>query len=118
LFVPELEQVLFVCSKAGTSKMRLHDACLVRTKTNSLIAYLLRVLGLCGPIRNLLILPHRVLTARGSPLARRSRKKFWQMAMDYQESAAKLSGGKLPDIGNPPIVVVKNAPDNSGTPAK
>jgi salicylate hydroxylase len=44
--------------------------------------------------------------------------EFWQMAMDYQESAAKLSGGKLPDIGNPPIVVVKNAPDNSGTPAK
>jgi len=37
---------------------------------------------------------------------------FWQMAVDYQESAAKLSGGKLP------IVVVKNAPDNSGTPAK
>jgi hypothetical protein len=33
--------------------------------------------------------------------------EFWQMAMDYQESAAKLSGGKLPDIGNPPIVVVK-----------
>jgi hypothetical protein len=63
-FVPELERVLFVCSKAGTSKMRPHDACLVRIKTNCLIAYLLCVLGLCGPIRNLSILPHRALTVR------------------------------------------------------
>ena len=44
--------------------------------------------------------------------------QFWQMAMNYQESAAKLNGGKLPDIGNPPIVVVKNAPDDSDALAK
>ena len=62
LFVLELEQISFVCSKAGTSKMRLHDAYLVRIKTNSLITHLLCVLGLCGPIRNLSILPHRALT--------------------------------------------------------
>ena len=44
--------------------------------------------------------------------------QFWQMAMNYQESAAKLNGGKLPDFGNPPIVVVKNAPDDSDALAK
>jgi hypothetical protein len=27
--------------------------------------------------------------------------------MDYQEEAAKLDDGKLPDIGDPPIVVVR-----------
>jgi hypothetical protein len=39
--------------------------------------------------------------------------QFWQMAIDYQESAAKLNDGKMPDIGDPPIVVVRNAPDYS-----
>jgi hypothetical protein len=29
------------------------------------------------------------------------------MAMDYQEKAAKLNGGKLPNIGDPPIVVMR-----------
>jgi hypothetical protein len=28
------------------------------------------------------------------------------MATDYQEKAAQLNDGKLPDIGDPPIVVV------------
>jgi hypothetical protein len=28
-----------------------------------------------------------------------------RMAMEYQEEAAKLNGGKLPEIGDPPIVV-------------
>lgn len=27
---------------------------------------------------------------------------LWKMARDYQERAAKLDGGKLPDIGEPP----------------
>ena len=31
---------------------------------------------------------------------------FWRVAMDYQEKAAKLNDGKLPDIGDLPIVVV------------
>jgi hypothetical protein len=32
--------------------------------------------------------------------------QLWRMAIDYQEKAAKLNDGKLPDIGDPPIVVV------------
>jgi len=39
--------------------------------------------------------------------------EFWQMAIDYQQSAAKLNDGKVPDIGDPPIVVVRSAPDYS-----
>ena len=31
---------------------------------------------------------------------------LWRIAMDYQERAAKLNGGKLPEIGDPPIAVV------------
>jgi hypothetical protein len=27
---------------------------------------------------------------------------LWRMAEEYQEEAAKLDGGKLPDIGEPP----------------
>jgi hypothetical protein len=44
--------------------------------------------------------------------------QFWQMALDYQESAAKLNGGKPPAIGEPPIVVSRNAPDYSNALAK
>ena len=44
--------------------------------------------------------------------------QFWQMALDYQRSAAKLNGGELPAIGDPPIVVVRNAPDYSNALAK
>jgi hypothetical protein len=36
-------------------------------------------------------------------------REFWRMAMDYQDEAAKLSGGKPPSIGDPPIVVVTRA---------
>ena len=32
--------------------------------------------------------------------------QLWRMAMDYQEKAAKLNDGKLPNVGDPPIVVV------------
>ena len=32
--------------------------------------------------------------------------QLWRMAMDYQEEAAKLNDGKLPNIGDPPIVIV------------
>jgi hypothetical protein len=39
--------------------------------------------------------------------------QFWQMAIEYQESAAKLNDGKPPEIGDQPIVVVRNAPDYS-----
>jgi hypothetical protein len=39
--------------------------------------------------------------------------QFWQTAIEYQETAAKLNDAKLPDIGDPPIVVVRNAPDYS-----
>jgi hypothetical protein len=39
--------------------------------------------------------------------------QFWQTAIEYQESAAKLNDAKLPGIGDPPIVVVRNAPDYS-----
>ena len=44
--------------------------------------------------------------------------QFWQMALDYQESAAKLNGGEPPAIGEPPIVVVRHAPDDSNALAK
>ena len=44
--------------------------------------------------------------------------QFWQMALDYRESAAKLSGGKPPAIGDPPIAVVRSAPDYSNALAK
>jgi len=44
--------------------------------------------------------------------------EFWQMALDYQESAAKLNGGKPPAIGEPPTVVVRSAPDYSNALAK
>jgi hypothetical protein len=33
--------------------------------------------------------------------------QLWRMAMEYQEEAAKLGDGKLPSIGDPPIVVVR-----------
>jgi hypothetical protein len=32
--------------------------------------------------------------------------QLWRTAMEYQEEAAKLNGGKLPEIGHPPIVAV------------
>ena len=44
--------------------------------------------------------------------------EFWQMALDYQESAAKLNGGKPPAIGEPPIAVARSAPDHSNALAK
>jgi hypothetical protein len=31
--------------------------------------------------------------------------EFWRMAQEYQKEAAGLSGGELPDIGEPPSVV-------------
>jgi hypothetical protein len=40
------------------------------------------------------------------------------MALEYQESAAKLNDGKPPAIGEPPIAVVRNAPDYSNVLAK
>ena len=30
---------------------------------------------------------------------------MWQMALEYQQEAAKLDGGKLPDIGHPPTIL-------------
>ena len=36
--------------------------------------------------------------------------QLWRMAMDYQEKAAKLNDGKLPNIGDPPIVIVTRFP--------
>ena len=98
LFVPELEQVLFVCSKAGTSKMRLHDACLIRIKTNSLITHLLCVLGLCGPIRNLSILPHRALTVRGQALARRSHINFGRWHWTTRRAQRNLMAANRPPL--------------------
>jgi hypothetical protein len=44
--------------------------------------------------------------------------EFWQMALDYQESAAKLNDGKPPAIGEPPIAFVRSAPDYSNALAK
>jgi len=44
--------------------------------------------------------------------------QFWQMALDYAESAAKLNDGKRPAIGEPPIAVVRSAPDYSNALAK
>jgi hypothetical protein len=35
--------------------------------------------------------------------------EFWRMAMDYQDEVAKLSGGKPPSIGDPPIMVLTRA---------
>ena len=37
------------------------------------------------------------ITARGDVAA-----VLWRMAKEYQEKAAKLDGGKLPDIGDHP----------------
>jgi len=33
--------------------------------------------------------------------------ELWKMAVEYQEKAAKLNGGELPDIGKPPPWAVK-----------
>jgi hypothetical protein len=33
--------------------------------------------------------------------------QLWRIAMDYQEKAAKLNDSKLPNIDDPPIVVVR-----------
>jgi hypothetical protein len=44
--------------------------------------------------------------------------QFWQMALHYAESAAKLNDGKQPAIGEPPIAVVRSAPDYSNALAK
>jgi len=44
--------------------------------------------------------------------------EFWQMALEYQESAAKLNDGKPPAIGEPPIAVVRSAADYSNVLAK
>jgi hypothetical protein len=35
--------------------------------------------------------------------------QLWRMATEYQEKAAQLNGGKLPEIGDPPILVVGRA---------
>jgi hypothetical protein len=32
--------------------------------------------------------------------------QLWRTAMEYQGNAAKLNDGKLPNIGDPPIVFV------------
>jgi hypothetical protein len=32
--------------------------------------------------------------------------QLWRMAIEYQEKAAKFNDSKLPNIGDPPIVVV------------
>ena len=32
--------------------------------------------------------------------------QLWWTAVEYQENAAKLNDGKLPNIGDPPIVFV------------
>jgi len=44
--------------------------------------------------------------------------QFWKMALVYAESAAKLNDGKPPTIGDPPIAVVRSAPDYSNVLAK
>jgi hypothetical protein len=33
--------------------------------------------------------------------------ELWKMAREYQKKAAKLNGGKLPDIGKPPPCVLE-----------
>ena len=44
--------------------------------------------------------------------------QFWKMALHYAENAAKLNDGKAPAIGDPPIAVVRSAPDYSNVLAK
>ena len=44
--------------------------------------------------------------------------QFWKMALGYAEAAAKLNDGKPPSIGDPPIAVVRSAPDYSNVLAK
>jgi len=35
-------------------------------------------------------------------VSREVARTLWQMAMEYQQKAAELDGGKRPDIGSPP----------------
>jgi hypothetical protein len=43
-----------------------------------------------------------VICARRSRLVGTQPTSFWRLAKDYQERAAKLDHGTLPDIGNAP----------------
>jgi hypothetical protein len=38
--------------------------------------------------------------ATGDP---RTREELWNMAPEYQKSAAEMDGGRMPDIGPPPF---------------
>lgn len=38
--------------------------------------------------------------------SREAGTELWKMAHEYQEKAAKLNGGTLPDIGKPPPWIV------------
>jgi hypothetical protein len=39
--------------------------------------------------------------ARGAS-NKQTARELWKIAQEYQAEAAKLNGGKLPDIGDPP----------------
>jgi hypothetical protein len=45
-----------------------------------------------------------MLCARNSRIATNKEvaAELWRMALEYQQQAAKLDGGKLPEIGPPP----------------
>ena len=45
------------------------------------------------------------ICARNAHLAsgKEVRRELWQMALEYQQKAAKIDGGQLPEIGKPPL---------------
>jgi hypothetical protein len=116
--VPNPEPVLFVCSEAGTWKMRLHDACLVRIKTNSFDRPSVACFRRMPTYRELVDLATSCADSARLSTSSAVAYQFWQMALDYAESAAKLNDGKRPAIGEPPIAVVRSAPDYSNVLAK
>jgi len=98
--------------------MRLHDACLVRIKTNSLIRHPVACFRRMRTYRELVDLATSCADSARLSTSSAVAYQFWQMALDYAESAAKLNDGKRPAIGEPPIAVVRSAPDYSNVLAK
>lgn len=52
------------------------------------------------------------ICAKNSYLAhsKEASAELWKMATEYSEKAAKLDGGKAPDIGKPPVWLTDSAP--------
>jgi hypothetical protein len=69
------------------------------------MAYLLRVFWLMRTYQELRDLAISCANSTRLTTSPEVASQLWRMAIDYQEKAAKLNNSKLPNIGDPPIMV-------------